>query len=90
MLLVQRNRGGDTTSQQNVVQHVQVLEQLELLKNKSDVTDAELATCGLAKSRNLDTVGLHAARIWGQDAGDQIQERRFSTAAGANQRGACS
>ena len=54
-------RGIDAVGQEDVVEHVQVLEQLELLEDESDVPDAEAAALLIGERSHRDAGGLDLA-----------------------------
>ena len=71
---------------QNVVQHVEVLDELEILEHETDRTDAEVSPVAVPHRTDFDAGTVDAALLGNENAGDQIQKGRLARAAGPDHR----
>ena len=78
---LQAQRRVDPVGQQHVVEHAQVLEQLELLEDQADVADAELPAPRVVEGGHLHALRHHATPLRRGDARDQVQQRGLARAA---------
>jgi hypothetical protein len=69
---------------QDVVEHVQIVQQLEVLKHEADVADAKRPPAGVAQAAEVGARHPHLAPLRRDDAGHQIQQRGLAGAARAD------
>ena len=82
--VVELERAGEAERQENIIGAGEVIEQLELLEDEPDVADAKVAQGSLGQKGEVVAQNLYPAVVGAKDAGNQAQERGFSTAARAD------
>ena len=66
---------------EDVVQDVEIIEKLEVLKNEPDICDSESASLRVAELVHLYVVHIHGAPRGHDDSGNEVQERGLARAA---------
>lgn len=64
----------DATGQQHVIKHIEIINQLKILKHQADLLQAKKSPCGILQLCDACVVNPDAAGIRRQDSGDQIQK----------------
>ena len=78
---IQTQGAGDAVGMEDVVEQVQIVQQLEVLEDKTDVADAERASAGVAQGADVGVVHSDAAFRGRDDAGHQVEQRGLARAA---------
>ena len=75
---------------QDVVEHVEIFDEGQRLKDEAHSRDSETPPFGFGESRDLGSRDDNAPRLWDEDARQQAEQSRFPAARGTNDRHALS
>ena len=75
----------DQKRKPDVFSHSEVGEQLKLLENLPNSGDPEVAPLSVGQASDIGIFDAQAARVRQCDAGDQLEQRGFAAAAGADE-----
>ena len=75
-----------TIGEKNILQHIQMLEELELLEYQPDVANAKRASFPIGESRHGGVLNPDRARVRAEDPRQEVQEGGLPGTAGTNER----